>query len=90
MVVFHVLDPAEIDFPFQDSTLFKGMENMPQVLSEPRALRKTYQKEFEGFLAEVRSGCRGNNIDHVLIRTDQRLDVALSAYLAARMARKKK
>ena len=89
VVIFQVLDPAEIDFPFQDTTLFKGMESMPQVLSEPRALRKAYQLEFENFLTEVRRGCRGNNIDHVLLRTDQRLDVALSAYLAARMARRK-
>jgi hypothetical protein len=89
VVIFQVLDPAEIDFPFQDTTLFKGLESFPHVLSEPRALRKTYQEEFESFLTEVRRGCRGNNIDHVLMRTDQRLDIALSAYLAARMARRK-
>jgi uncharacterized protein (DUF58 family) len=89
VVIFQVLDPAEIEFPFQDTTLFKGMESLPQVLSEPRALRKAYQQEFENFLTEVRRGCRGNNIDYTLMRTDQRLDVALSAYLAARMARRK-
>jgi uncharacterized protein (DUF58 family) len=88
VVIFQVLDPAEIEFPFQDTTLFKGLEQFPNVLSEPRALRKTYQEEFEGFLTEVRRGCRSNDIDHVLMRTDQRLDVALSAYLAARMSRR--
>ena len=89
VIIFQVLDPAELDFPFQDTTLLKGMESLPQVLSEPRALRKAYQEEFESFLTEVRRGCRGQNIDHVMLRTDQRLDVALSAYLAARMARRK-
>jgi uncharacterized protein (DUF58 family) len=89
VVIFHVLDPAEIDFPFQDTTLFKGLENLPHVLSEPRALRKAYQEEFQQFMTEVQRGCRGNNIDHILMRTDQRLDIALSAYLAARMARRK-
>lgn len=89
VVIFQILDPAEIEFPFQDTTLFKGMENLPQVLSEPRALRRTYQQEFEGFLTELRRGCRGNHIDYVLMRTDQRLDIALSAYLAARAAKRK-
>jgi len=89
VVLFQVLDPAELDFPFEDTTLFKGMEQMPEVLSEPRALRRAYQQEFESFLTDIRRGCRGNQIDHVLLRTDQRLDVALSAYLAARMARRK-
>ena len=89
VILFQVLDPAELAFPFEDTTLFKGLESMPQVLSEPRALRRAYQQEFQGFLTEVQRGCRGNNIDHVLLRTDQRLDVALSAYLAARMARRR-
>ncbi len=89
VVVFQVLDPAELDFPFDDTTLFKGLEQMPEVLSEPRALKRAYQHEFQGFLTEVRRGCRGHHIDHVLMRTDQRLDVALSAYLAARMAKRK-
>ena len=89
VILFQVLDPAELDFPFQDTTLLKGLESMPQVLSEPRALHRAYQQELQSFLTEVRRGCRGNNIDHILLRTDQRLDVALSAYLAARMARRK-
>jgi uncharacterized protein (DUF58 family) len=89
VVVFQVLDPAELDFPFEDTTLFKGLEQMGELLSEPRALRRAYQDEFNSFLTEVRRGCRGNYMDHVLMRTDQRLDVALSAYLAARMARRK-
>ena len=89
VVLFQILDPAEVAFPFEDTTLFKGMEGLPEVLSEPRALRRAYTQEFENFLTEVRRGCRGNHIDHVLLRTDQRLDVALSAYLAARMAKRK-
>jgi len=89
IIVFQILDPAELEFPFQDTTLFKGMEDLPQVLSEPRALRQAYREEFDGFLTEVRRGCRGQHIDHVLMRTDQKLDVALSAYLASRMAKRK-
>ena len=39
VIVFHILDPAELDFPFRDTTLFKGLEGMPDILTEPHALR---------------------------------------------------
>ncbi|MBV8315161.1 MAG: DUF58 domain-containing protein, partial [Planctomycetaceae bacterium] len=42
VIVFHVLDPAEIEFPFRDTTLFRGMEGLPDVLTEPHALRRAY------------------------------------------------
>jgi uncharacterized protein (DUF58 family) len=87
VVLFHVLDPAELDFPFQQVTLFKGLEELPDVLTDPRALRKAYLQEFQGFLNQVRQGCRALRIDYVEMRTDQPLDVALSSYLASRMTR---
>ena len=87
VIVFHILDPAEIEFPFRDSTLFKGLEGMPDLLTEPRALRQAYQKEINGFLEELRKGCRMINIDYVPLRTDWELDTALSGYLAARANR---
>jgi uncharacterized protein (DUF58 family) len=89
VVVFHVLDPAELDFPFRQTTLFRGMEELPDVLTDPRALRGAYLDEFGKFLQSVRKGCRAERIDYVLLRTDQSLEVALSSYLASRMNRVK-
>lgn len=88
VIVFHVLDPAELDFPFQDATLFKGLEGLPSILTEPRALRRAYQQEFHGFVDTIRRSCRGNRIDYVQMRTDRSLDLALSTYLAARMKKR--
>ncbi len=87
VVVFHVLDPAELDFPFKQTTLFKGLEQLPDVLTDPRTLRRAYLKEFNHFLRDVQRGCRENQIDYVQLRTDQPLDVVLSTYLASRMTR---
>jgi len=87
VILFHVLDPAELDFPFQQVTLFKGLEQLPNVLVEPRALRRAYLREFDGFLRRLKSGCRALQIDYVLMRTDQSLALALSSYLATRMKR---
>ncbi|WP_406696673.1 DUF58 domain-containing protein [Singulisphaera sp. Ch08] len=89
VIVFHILDPAELDFPFRDTTLFKGMEGMPEILTEPHALRRAYQAEISAYLAEVKKGCQMIDIDYVPIRTDMDLDLALSSYLASRAARKR-
>jgi uncharacterized protein (DUF58 family) len=87
VIVFHILDPAEVDFPFRNVTLFKGLEELPDVLTDPRSLRKAYLQEFGHFVRELQKGCRSNRIDYVQVRTDQMLDVALSSYLASRMTR---
>ena len=87
VVIFHVLDPAEIEFPFNRPTLFKGLEQLPDVMTDARALRKAYLAEFGNFLRKVQTGCRTHRIDYVPMRTDQPLDVVLSTYLASRMTR---
>lgn len=87
VIVFHVLDPAEVDFPFRQTTLFKGLEGLPEILTEPHALRRAYQSEVGAFLAEIKKGCQMGDIDYVPLRTDDDLDAALSTYLAARATR---
>ena len=87
VVIFHILDPAELEFPFKQTTLFKGLEQYPDVVTDPRSLRKAYLEEFGKFLQAVRKGCRQQHADYVQIRTDQSLEVALSSYLASRMTR---
>jgi uncharacterized protein (DUF58 family) len=87
VIVFHILDPAELDFPFRSTTLFKGMEGMADILTDPHALKRAYQDELGLFLGEIEKGCRMVDIDYVPLRTDQSLDVALSSYLASRSAR---
>jgi uncharacterized protein (DUF58 family) len=87
VVLWHVLDDFELTFPFQEATLFRGLEEFPPLLTDPRSLRQSYLDQFEQFVAQLEQGCRGQNIDYVQLRTDTRLDVALSSYLAHRLAR---
>lgn len=84
VVVMHVLDPAEVEFPFDEITLFRGLEHLPDALVEPRALRSAYLAEFGRYLHKLKAGCRAQAIDYVPLRTDQSLEVALSSYLASR------
>lgn len=85
VVVFHVLDPAEEDFPFEHSTLFRGLEVPAELLTDPRGLRDGYLRELNAFRDELRRGCRKLNIDLVPLRTDQSLGLTLARYLAHRM-----
>jgi uncharacterized protein (DUF58 family) len=85
VILLHILDPAELDFPFHGPTLFKGMEQMPEVLADPRSLRQAYLREFGQYLRDVQSAALAQQMDYRLIRTDQNLGWALSHYLSTRM-----
>lgn len=89
VVLFHVMHEDELTFPFDENTLFRGLETDRQLLTEPRALRQSYLEAMETYLASVRKACAGLGVDHVLLDTSQRLDVALSSYLAFRQKRRR-
>ena len=85
IMMFHVLDDDELDFPFSGPTRFEGLE-LPQHLNcNPRALREGYLAALGTYLEEVRRGCVRNNVDYALLRTSQPLDAALAAYLSNRL-----
>jgi uncharacterized protein (DUF58 family) len=86
MMVFQLLDPMEIEFPFEDVTLFKGMEEMGDLLTEPRALRQGYLEQLSLFTEQLKKLCRGMNIDYHRMNTGDPLDVTLSGFLATRAA----
>jgi uncharacterized protein (DUF58 family) len=88
VVVLHIMDRAELDFPFREATLFRGLEQWPELLTDPRSLRDAYLHEVETFLQEIQAGCRGQDADYVRLPTDAPLGVALSSYLAHRLSRK--
>ena len=87
VIALHILDRAEVEFPFQEATLFRGLEQMPELLTDPRSLRDGYLEQVREFVAELQHGCLNQNIDYVQMRTDASLGQALSAYLAHRLAR---
>ena len=83
-VLFHVLDSTELTFPFEDNTRFVGLEEMPDLIAEPRSLRDGYLEVLGEYLAHVRRMCASMRIDYILLSTGDRLDKALSGFLAAR------
>jgi uncharacterized protein (DUF58 family) len=86
LIVFQILDPAELEFPFEDVTLFKGLEQSGQLLTEPRALREGYLEQLRLHTEALKKACRGLNIDFVTLNSGEGLDIALSNFLATRSA----
>ena len=84
----HVLDKAELEFPFHEATLFRGLEQYPELLTDPRTLRDGYLAEINTFVEQLQKGCLNQNIDYVQLTTNHSLGVVLSSYLAYRLARR--
>lgn len=85
VIVFHLLDQAELDLPFDGNILFEDLEQADlKVVADPRAIRKTYQEVVREFVSEMRKQCRDNAIDYQLISTSTPLDQALASYLSWR------
>ncbi len=84
-VVFaHVVDAAEVDFPFDGQLHFEGLEAGPDVRTDARQVRGRYLEAFQRFCRELAKECSERGADYVRLRTDRRLDVALSRFLSTR------
>lgn len=86
ILLFHVMDEEELTFPFAGTTRFEGMEQLDQVLCDPRSLRDGYLEALQEYLVEVRRGCARRAIDYQLVHTSEYLDAVLSKFLHHRMA----
>lgn len=90
VIVFHILDDDELDFPFSGPTRFEGLELAEQLRCNPRALRDGYLDALGQYLEEVRHGCTKHNVDYTLLRTSQSLDAALATFLSNRLRMRQK
>jgi uncharacterized protein (DUF58 family) len=84
LVVFHVLDPAEIDFPYRDSSRFMDLESGEEVPVVPDVFAEQYRKMIREHIEALRSKCSDSRIDYVLLNTSKPLDEALFSYLGNR------
>lgn len=90
VIVFHVMHHDEIAFPFEENTLFKGLEVNAELFTEPRALRQSYLDAVDRYMHRVRKVCAVAGVDHVLMDTSKPLAAALSSYLNFRAKSRRK
>jgi uncharacterized protein (DUF58 family) len=84
VIVFHIMDQAELTFPFHNLSRFIDLESPRQVVAIPELVRDDYMRNLEEHLRTLRRGCGERRVDYVLMNTSKALDFALFAYLAKR------
>jgi uncharacterized protein (DUF58 family) len=84
VIVFHLLDKDELDFPFEEVTRFHDLEEDLELLTDPRAIRKAYLKAIASLIDTYRVGCGINCVDYSLLNTSDPLDQVLVSYLSWR------
>ena len=86
VLIFHVMDDEELDFPFGGPTRFEGLESPDFLNCNPRALREGYLAALHAYLDDVRHQAARNACDYALIRTGDPLDAALATFLSKRIS----
>lgn len=84
VIVFHVLDPAEIEFPFEEAASFVDLESNDRMSVVPQSLREQYRALVQDHVAALSRGFADSRIDYALFQTSQPLDHALFRFLATR------
>jgi hypothetical protein len=84
LIVFHLLDEAELDFSFDTPSAFEDLETGEQLPIVPDALAEQYKSLVQAHVAGLSERFTANQIDYTLINTSSPLDHALFSYLTAR------
>ncbi len=84
VIVFHILDPMEINFAFKKNVLFKDLETGEKITTQPWHIQAEYQKQVRQFIQNYQRQCQLNRIDYVQLDTSLNFDRALLEYLIKR------
>lgn len=86
LIVFQVMDRAELDFPFGEASPFFGLEGEGTIKIDPRAMREAYLSAVSSHLSEARKVLRSLGFDHHLVETHDWLGPTLAAFVSRRNA----
>ncbi|UCE55171.1 MAG: DUF58 domain-containing protein [Desulfobacterales bacterium] len=81
IIVFHLLDRDELQFPFKEPSVFQDMEEELKLFADPQAIRPAYLQTLESLINEYRHTCASHRIDYSLFDTSVGLDRTLVRYL---------
>ncbi len=84
LIVFHILDQAEIEFPYDEATSFQDLETGQKMPVVPEKLREQYRQLVQEHIAALSQKCSENRIDYALFNTAMPIDHALFKFLAMR------
>jgi len=84
LIVFHVLDPREIDFAYDDASTFEDLETAEQMPVVPQSFRDQYRAMIQDHVNALTTRFSEQRIDYTLVNTAEPLDRALFSYLSSR------
>ncbi len=84
VIVFQLLDREEIEFSFEEPTLFRDLESELKILTDPQQIRSAYLEALRSLIETYRDTCASQRIDYSLFDTTVGLDRALTRYLVWR------
>ncbi len=87
VILFHVLDEAEVHFPFDGMVEFEEPETQDKLQIDASGFRPDYLAEVQAFCEHYRRECFQSGIDYVGLDTSMQFDRALTGYLASRRGR---
>ena len=85
VIVFHVLDPREMDLDYRDEVEFEDLETGRKLRVEPAFLKDEYSQQVQGWIDKLNRACKAHQIDYNLLTTSTSFDQALTAYLNKRV-----
>ena len=86
VVVLHTLDPYEIEFPFNGTWRFEGLEGELPLTTQPERIRDDYLASFNEYMEALRAGCIASHVDYTTIDTSRPLDAVLNEFFFERQA----
>ncbi|MBI3875115.1 MAG: DUF58 domain-containing protein [Verrucomicrobia bacterium] len=89
VMLFHLLDPAELNFNFTNAAMFRDVESGRDLYIDPSSARKEYLRKTEAHCAAARAVCEKLGIGYRRLATDEPLEMALFDFLRERMQRGK-
>jgi uncharacterized protein (DUF58 family) len=84
VIVFHVMDPDELHFPFREASEFVDLESGESLFAAPGAIRERYLQAVADYTGFCRKQCQSHGVDYCLMNTGEVLDKALATYLTRR------
>ena len=85
IVLLHVMDPYELDFPLDGHVKFKGLEGLEELKLQPKQIRKAYLEKVNQHIQKLRAACEASRAEYVLVNTGRPIEEMLFGSLTSRL-----
>jgi uncharacterized protein (DUF58 family) len=85
VVVFHLIDPAEVELPYEGLTIFAGLEGEEDLLVDPDDIRDRYREEMRAHLLTIERECREGDIEYFRVPTTRPLEQVVMDFIVGRL-----